>query len=182
MRRLSSACGGGSETMPIDAICRSVFSMRELATLQVVAAVGEVEGLVDEREIRDDIADDGVLEHRPVLPRGIMRVTAADACRGARLRARSSTGPRQPSIKPAPTAPSAGARTGVRCGPSGSAPRMCWTRRHDSCSSSKRTATRAATSPSLRTIFAGATAAHTARTAGRCADRTPGRSRGRQAR
>src|SRR5712675_1646830 len=30
---------------------------------------------------------------------------------------------------------------------------MRWMRRHDSCNSSKRTATRAATSPSLRTIF-----------------------------
>jgi hypothetical protein len=36
--------------------------------LQIMAAVREVEGLVDEGEVRDDVADDGVLEHRPVLP------------------------------------------------------------------------------------------------------------------
>jgi hypothetical protein len=33
-----------------------------------MAAVREIEGLINEREIGDDVADDGVLEHRPVLP------------------------------------------------------------------------------------------------------------------
>ena len=33
-----------------------------------MSAVGEIEGLIDEREIRDDVADDGVLEDWPVLP------------------------------------------------------------------------------------------------------------------
>src|SRR6266702_6601739 len=51
--------------------------------LQVMATVGKVEGLVDEREVRDDVADDGMLEHGPVLPGGIVRVTAADCPGGA---------------------------------------------------------------------------------------------------
>ena len=50
-----------------------------------MAAVREIEGLIDEREIRDDVADDGVLEHRPVLPRGIMRMTAPNRSRRARF-------------------------------------------------------------------------------------------------
>jgi hypothetical protein len=48
-----------------------------------MAAVREIEGLINERKIGDDVADDGVLEHRPVLPRGIMRVTTPDAPGGA---------------------------------------------------------------------------------------------------
>src|ERR1700733_10825699 len=43
-----------------------------------MAAVGEVERLVDEREVRDDVADNGMLEHGPVLPRRVVWVTAAD--------------------------------------------------------------------------------------------------------
>src|SRR6266480_363303 len=47
-----------------------------LRALQIMAAVGEIERLVDERKIRNDVADDGVLEHGPVLPRRVVRVTA----------------------------------------------------------------------------------------------------------
>src|ERR1700728_1664509 len=43
-----------------------------------MAAVREIEGLIDEREIGDDIADDDVLYSWPVLPRGIVWVTTAD--------------------------------------------------------------------------------------------------------
>ena len=86
--------------------------------LKVMAAVGEIEGLIDEREIRHDVADDGVLEHRPVLPGRVVRVAAADVPAGPASSA-THTGPRQPSIRPAPIAPSSGARTGVRCDPSG---------------------------------------------------------------
>ncbi len=43
-----------------------------------MTTIGEVEGLIDEREVRDDVADDGVLERRPVLPGRIVRVTTAD--------------------------------------------------------------------------------------------------------
>jgi hypothetical protein len=50
-----------------------------------MAAIREVEGLVDEWEIRDDVADDGVLEHGPVQPGGVVRVTAADRPGGTRF-------------------------------------------------------------------------------------------------
>ena len=80
--------------MPIDPIWRSVFSMAE-----VVSAVGEVERLIDQRKIRHDVADDGVLEHRPVLPRRIVRMAAPNRAVRAGLSA-TSTGPRQPSIEP----------------------------------------------------------------------------------
>src|ERR1700694_2579318 len=53
--------------------------------LQIVTAVGEVEGLVDQWEVRDDVVDDGVLEHRPVLPGWIVRVAAANAALGSRF-------------------------------------------------------------------------------------------------
>src|SRR6185295_7369968 len=43
-----------------------------------MAAVGEVEGFVDQREVRDNVVDDGMLEHRPVVPRRVVWVTAAD--------------------------------------------------------------------------------------------------------
>ncbi len=125
-----------------------------------MAAVGEIEGLIDEREIRDDVADDGVLEHRPVLPRRIVRVTAADRARRVPLRARRT--PDRASLRSVllRRLRSAGTRTGARWGPIGSVPRMRRMRRQDSCSSSKRTATRAATSPSLRPIFTGASSVY----------------------
>jgi hypothetical protein len=58
--------------------CNLAKCFQHEGALQIMAAVGEVEGLVDEREVRDDVADDGMLEHGPVLPRGVVRVTAAD--------------------------------------------------------------------------------------------------------
>ena len=52
---------------------------------KVVAAIREVERLVDERKVRNDVVDDRVLEDTASFePRGIARVTAADECRQAR--------------------------------------------------------------------------------------------------
>ena len=43
-----------------------------------MTAVRQIERFVDQRKVGNDIADDRVLEQRPVLPRRIMRVAAAD--------------------------------------------------------------------------------------------------------
>src|SRR5512139_2612294 len=83
-RRSSSAAGGNSVTRPVRAILYSVFSM---ARSEVVTAVRQVERLVDQREIRNDVADDGVLECRPVVPRRILRVAAVDRAVRAGLEA-----------------------------------------------------------------------------------------------
>jgi hypothetical protein len=41
--------------------------------LQIMATVGEVEGLVDEREVRNDVVNHRMFQNRPVLPRRIVR-------------------------------------------------------------------------------------------------------------
>ena len=46
------------------------------AWLEVVSAVRKVERLVDQRKVRNDVADDRVLEGGPVLPRRVVRMTA----------------------------------------------------------------------------------------------------------
>ena len=51
--------------------------------LAVGAGVGEVEGFVDEGEVGDDVAEDGVFEQRPVLPGGVVGVAVADGPVGA---------------------------------------------------------------------------------------------------
>src|SRR6185437_2904520 len=81
IRNSGSACGGGPLTMPTEAILRSVLSIRRLR-LQIWSAVGQIERLVDEREVGNDVTEDGVLDCRPVLPRRIMRMTAADRSAG----------------------------------------------------------------------------------------------------
>src|SRR5215469_2292743 len=83
-RNWGSAGGAGSLTKPTEAILRSVLSIRR-PRLEVRPAVGQVERLVDEREIGNDVAEDGVLDRRPVLPGGIVWVTAADRSSGARF-------------------------------------------------------------------------------------------------
>src|SRR5215469_18226453 len=74
----SAVGGGGSVAIPTTAIWRKVFSIFS-SRLEIVAAVGQVERLIDEREIGHDVAENGVLECRPVLPGGIVGMTAADA-------------------------------------------------------------------------------------------------------
>src|SRR5271167_2210366 len=46
-------------------------------------AVGQIEGFVDQRKIRHDVLDNGMLDDRPVLPRRIVRMTAPDHSAGA---------------------------------------------------------------------------------------------------
>src|SRR5256886_14820570 len=60
--------------MPVFAICFSSWYIS-----QIHSAVTQVERLVDEREVRNDVAVHRVLEERPVLPGGIVRVQAVDA-------------------------------------------------------------------------------------------------------
>src|SRR3982751_1576908 len=84
----SAAFGGGSLMMPMRMICRSTsnigqewlrFRVDDVAEryrgvetrpyrLQILPAVRQVEGLVDQRKVRNDVPDDGVLEHGPVRP------------------------------------------------------------------------------------------------------------------
>src|SRR6266852_5636919 len=66
----SSRCGAGR-------FCDAAH--RGFCFSQVRAAVTQIERLVDEREVRNDVAVHRVLEERPVLPRGIVRVQAVDA-------------------------------------------------------------------------------------------------------
>ena len=60
--------------------------------LKVVSAVRQVERFVDQRKVRNDVADHRMLEHRPVLPRRVVRMAAADRCRRRRCRARPAPG------------------------------------------------------------------------------------------
>ena len=144
-----------------------------------MAAVGEVEGLIDEREIRDDVADDRVLEHRPVLPRGIVRMAAADRAGRARLE--------RDEYRAAPTLDQSRADHADRRQVDGAQMRAGRQsrresrsmRRQDSCTSSNRTATRAATSPSRRLHFTSGEfrvrrAGHIAAQVERLAARAPG--------
>src|SRR5262245_54221268 len=75
-RSSSEESGGGSVTTPTDPICLNVF---HIGALEIVPAVRKIERLVDQRKVRNDVADDCVLERRPVLPRRIVRMAAADA-------------------------------------------------------------------------------------------------------
>ena len=72
------------------------------------ARVAQVERLVDQRKVRNDVADHRVLEHRPVLPRRVVAVAAARWRRPASSSSATSTSPRQPSTQPAPSAARAG--------------------------------------------------------------------------
>src|SRR5258706_8173233 len=75
-RSAASGSGAGSVTMPVFAICFSSWYIS-----QIRSAVTEVERLVDEREVRNDVSVHRVLEQRPVLPGGIVRVRPVDAVR-----------------------------------------------------------------------------------------------------
>ena len=123
--------------------------------LKIVAAVGQIERFIDQRKIRHDVVDDGMLDHRPVLPRRIVRMTSPDhaaaACfecdqhraapaldhSRARRRRRAELQSRGDAIRPAVRAAAAASDGSIRP------------------ASSKRTATRAATSPSVRTLLGG---------------------------
>ena len=100
---------------------------------EVVPAVGQVERLVDQRKVGNDVADHRVLEHRPVLPRRIVRMAAADRAVRARSRARPAPRRASPRRSRAPSAYAGGSATSARaCSPSGSASTIARTRRSDS--------------------------------------------------
>src|SRR5882762_1305609 len=71
-RNALSGCGAGWVLIPTFAICSKILCM-----LEVRSGVRQVERLVDQREVGNDVADHGVLERRPVLPRRIVRMAAA---------------------------------------------------------------------------------------------------------
>src|SRR6266480_2793115 len=73
-RSAASGSGAGSLTMPVLAICFSSWYIS-----QIHSAVTQIERFVDEREVRNDVAVHRVLEERPVLPGGIVRMQAMDA-------------------------------------------------------------------------------------------------------
>ena len=50
--------------------------------LQVMAAVAQIERLVDQRKIRNDVADHRMFECGPVVPRRIVRVATRDPVAG----------------------------------------------------------------------------------------------------
>ena len=119
-RRLGADAGAGD--LPDDLPHR--LGPVDLHGSQVVPRVAEVEGLVDQREVGNDVADHRVLEHRPVLPRRVVAVAAPDAWPrpAASSSSATKTSPRQPSTQPAPTDASLAAGAArVRCSPAGSA-------------------------------------------------------------
>ena len=164
--------GRASVSMPVLTICLSVFTWSE-----VVPPVGEVERFVDEREVGNDVAHDGVFQHRPVLPRRIVPMAAADAARRARRRAPPGPGRASPRPSPMPIAPAGGADS-TRLRPSAAREDRAH-QPQDSNTSSKRSdprgdiAARPAHFPRHR-------ARRRAGTAGRRADPRPGRWRGRE--
>ena len=110
-------------------------------------------------------------------------MAAADACRPGPPRARRA--PRRASLRPSRgrcAARGAPGSVDAHARPRACASTIARTSRSDSAISSKRTATRAATSPAAMRRLAHARARRTARTESRSAGRTPGRSRGRRAR
>src|SRR5690348_11876691 len=89
-----SLAGGGSVTSPMRLTCLSMFHMIACA-LEVVTAVRQVEGLVDQGEIRNDVADDRVFQRWPVVPGRIVRMAANDSAIGR--------GAQRHQHRPAPT-------------------------------------------------------------------------------
>src|SRR5260370_23151138 len=67
--------GKGSVNIPVRTIRERTSN---ILTSSVVSAVGQVEGFVNQGNIRDDADKDRVVEKRPVLPRRIVRVTTPD--------------------------------------------------------------------------------------------------------
>src|SRR5205814_4044923 len=114
-RSASSACGGDSLTMPVFAICFRIWYMSE-----VVSAIGQVEGFVDQRKVRHDVAEHRALEQRPVLPRWIVRVHAMRPPLRAHLEGDEDIA--APAFDPAAAArPGRGRRAGLARRPGGKA-------------------------------------------------------------
>ena len=133
--------------------CGSFASLRlrafaiQLCALEIHAAVGKIERLVDERKIRNDVADHRMLQHRPVLPGRIVRVHAMQLAVRRRFPVRSALRRASPPPSRCRRRPQAGSGTGSRTLPSGMRLRILRHSSRDSSNSSNRTSTRAATSP-----------------------------------
>src|SRR5450631_1253577 len=78
----ASRAGDESSGMGTASVNIPVRNMRErtsnIITSSVLSAVREVERFIDEREVRNDIAEDCVFEKWPVLPRRVVRVAASN--------------------------------------------------------------------------------------------------------
>ena len=68
--------GKGSVNRPVRSIRERVFHM---VISPVLSAIGQIEGFVDQGEIRNDVAEDRVLDQWPVLPGRIVCMAAPDA-------------------------------------------------------------------------------------------------------
>ena len=80
-----------------------------MRSLSVVAAVGEVERFIDQREVRHDVAEHRELDQGPVLPGWVVRDGNAGCRCPAAVSSAIITGPRQPSIRPSPSRPAGAA-------------------------------------------------------------------------
>jgi hypothetical protein len=145
MSPISGVCSVGMPTVPM----RQASFQIMLASSQILPRITQVERLVDERKVGHDVVHDRVFQHRPVLPRRVVQVAAQNAA------ARSVPGHLQrhknfaaPAFDPAGTQAGCWGRVNSLCSaPTGSSRKMPRIRRKLSYTSSKRTATRAATSP-----------------------------------
>ncbi len=118
------------------------------ALLEVVPRIGAVEGFVEQREIGDDVALDHRFEQRPLEPGRIAQMAAR--------RPRPRVEPHPDEDVAAKTFDERGAFPGflrpeisARISPSGRRSRICSISGSDALISSKRTQTRASTSPSV---------------------------------
>src|SRR5882757_7844468 len=75
-RAASSGMGGGSVRAPFTRFSKRILCMP--LSLEVVARVGAVEGLIAEREVGDDVAFDRGLQYRPLEPGWIAQMAARD--------------------------------------------------------------------------------------------------------
>src|SRR3954466_15879912 len=75
-----SGAGIGSVKIPVRIMRDSVLIMR---SSPVVSAIGQVEGFIDQRKIRHNVAEYCVFEQRPVLPGRIVRMAATNGSVGA---------------------------------------------------------------------------------------------------
>ena len=115
LHRLQFVAGRERRRLGADAGARDLSDDLPLS-LEVVSRVAEVEGFVDQRKVRHDVADHRVFEHRPVLPRRIVAMAARNA--GHRPPAPAPRRPRRASPRPNPRRSRCcrGSSTAVRTG------------------------------------------------------------------
>src|SRR6478752_6860280 len=72
---VGTAVGMGSVKIPVFIMRLSVLI---ILSSPVVSAIGQIEGLIDQWKIRHNVAEKGVFEEGPILPRRIVRVATTD--------------------------------------------------------------------------------------------------------